>query len=83
LKIKSFVGTSRNAVLTQIWTALITTLLLKTLQKQAKHKWHLSNPISFIRINLFVKIDLQLWLDKPFLDNDEQPPSIKIQTQLF
>lgn len=71
LKIKSFVGTSRNAVLTQIWTALITILLLKTLQKKAKHKWHLSNLVSFIRINLFVKIDLQLWLDKPFLDDDE------------
>lgn len=83
LKIKSFVGTSRNAVLTQIWTALITILLLKTLQKQAKHKWHLSNLVSFIRINLFVKIDLQLWLDKPFLDNDEPPPPMQIQTQLF
>jgi len=58
LKIKSFVGTSRNAVLTQIWTALITILLLKTLQKQAKHKWHLFNLAALIRINFFVKIDL-------------------------
>ena len=55
LKIKSFVGTSRNAVLRQIWTALITILLLKTLQKQAQHKWHISNLVAFIRINLFVK----------------------------
>ncbi len=68
LKIKSFAGTSRYAVLTQIWTAMITILLLKTLQKQAQYKWHLSNLISFIRINLFVKIDLQKWLDKPFLN---------------
>lgn len=71
LKIKSFVGTSKNAVLIQIWTALITILLLKSLKKAAKFKWHLSNLISFIRINLFVKIDLQKWLDKPFLDDDE------------
>lgn len=71
LKIKSFIGTSINAVLIQIWTALITILLLKSLQRTAKHKWHLSNLIAFIRLNLFVKIDLQLWLDKPFLDDDE------------
>jgi hypothetical protein len=71
LKIKSFVGTSKNAVLIQIWTALITILLLKSLKKAAQYKWHLSNLISFIRINLFVKIDLYKWLDKPFLDDDE------------
>ncbi len=71
LKIKSFVGTSKNAVLIQIWTALITILLLKSLKKAAKFKWHLSNLIAFIRINLFVKIDLYKWLDKPFLDDDE------------
>lgn len=71
LKIKSFIGTSINAVLIQIWTALITILLLKSLQRTAKHKWHLSNLIAFIRLNLFVKIDLQLWLNKPFLDDDE------------
>lgn len=71
LKIKSFVGTSLNAVLIQIWTALITMLLLKTLQRDAKHPWHLSNLIAFIRLNLFVKIDLKKWLDKPFLDDDE------------
>ena len=82
LKIKSFVGTSRNAVLTQIWTALIAILLLKALQKQAKHKWRLSNLVAFVRINLFVKIDLQLWLDKPFLD-DLSPPKYEFQMKLF
>ncbi len=49
----------------------ITILLLKTLQKQAEYSWHLSNLVSFIRLNLFVKIDLEKWLDKPFLDDDE------------
>jgi hypothetical protein len=83
LKIKSFVGTSRNAVLTQIWTAMITILLLKTLQKQAKYKWHLSNLVSFIRINLFVKIDLQKWLDKPFLNEEELKPPDQKQLVFF
>ena len=82
LKIKSFVGTSLNAVLIQIWTALITILLLKTLKKEAKFKWHLSNLVSFIRLNLFVKIDLKKWLDKPFLD-DQEIKNLNLQMTLF
>lgn len=82
LKIKSFIGTSMNAILIQIWTALITILLLKTLQREAKYKWHLSNLVSFIRLNLFVKIDLKKWLDKPFLDDDEID-KLELQFSLF
>ena len=70
LHIKSFIGTSQNAVMIQIWTALITILILKALKAMAKYRWHLSNLVAFIRLNLFVKIDLLLWLDKPF----EEPP---------
>lgn len=66
LHIKSFIGTSENAVMIQIWTALITILVLKALKAIAKFNWHLSNLVAFIRLNLFVKINLQLWLDKPF-----------------
>jgi len=71
LHIKSFIGTSENAVLIQIWTALITILILKVLKAMAKYNWHLSNLVAFIRLNLFVKINLQLWLDKPFEVHDE------------
>lgn len=68
LKIKSFVGTSENAVQIQIWTALITMLLLAFLKAKAQYKWHMSeNPITFIRLNLFVKIDLWAWLNEPFV----------------
>lgn len=77
LHIKSFIGTSENAVMIQIWTALITILVLKALKALAKFDWHLSNLVAFIRLNLFVKISLQLWLDKPF----EQPPDIYINTK--
>lgn len=69
LHIKSFIGTSENAVMIQIWTALITILVLKALKAMAKFQWHLSNLVSFIRLNLFVKIDLKTWLDKPFEDD--------------
>lgn len=66
LKIKSFIGTSQNAVEIQIWTAMITILLLKYLKHKAKYDWHLSNLVGFIRLNLFVKINLYDWLDNPF-----------------
>jgi len=82
LHIKSFIGTSENAVLIQIWTALITILILKALKAMAKFNWHLSNLVAFIRLNLFVKINLQLWLDKPFVEIDNSPPQ-NIQGVLF
>lgn len=70
LHIKSFIGTNENAVMIQIWTALITILVLKYLKALSKFGWRLSNLVAFIRLNLFVKIDLQRWLDKPF----DEPP---------
>lgn len=82
LHIKSFIGTSENAVMIQIWTALITILVLKALKAMAKHKWHLSNLVAFIRLNLFVKVDLQKWLDKPF-DDHPPPRQNHIQGVLF
>ena len=82
LHIKSFIGTSENAVMIQIWTALITILLLKALKAIAKYNWHLSNLVAFIRLNMFVKIDLQMWLDKPF-KIEESPPEKFIQGVLF
>ena len=59
LHIKSFVGTSRNAVEIQIWTALITMLLMSYLRQTAKYDWHFSNLVSSLRLNTFTKIDLQ------------------------
>jgi hypothetical protein len=83
LHIKSFIGTTENAVMIQIWTALITILILKSLKALATFKWHLSNLVAFIRLNLFVKIDLQQWLDKPFEDVNESPHQNTTQGGLF
>jgi hypothetical protein len=82
LNIKSFIGTSQNAVMIQIWTALITILLLKALKAMAKYQWNLSNLVAFIRLNLFVKIDLQQWIDNPFEQHPHLPPRL-IQGVLF
>jgi hypothetical protein len=83
LHIKSFIGTTENAVMIQIWTALITILILKGLKAMAKYGWQLSNLIAFIRLNLFVKINLQDWLDKPFEDHQEIKEKQSIQGILF
>jgi hypothetical protein len=77
LKIKSFVGTSPNAIYIQIWTALIAMLLLKWLHFLSKAKWSLSNLAVMLRLNLFAYRDLRLWLDDPF----SAPPSVAVPTQ--
>ncbi len=66
LRVKTFVGTSRNALHIQIWTALIALLLLKYLQLQATFGWSLSNLIALLRMNLFAYRDLWAWLNQPF-----------------
>ena len=66
LKVKTFVGTSENALQIQIWTALIAMLLLKFMQFKSKFGWALSNLVAFIRWNLFTYRDLWAWLDNPF-----------------
>ena len=69
LKIKTFLGTSANAVHTQIWTALIAMLIVKYLQLQSSFGWSLSNLMALLRHQLFVYRDLDAWLNDPF-----QPP---------
>ena len=66
LKIKTFVGTSANALKVQIWTALCAILLLKYLKFLSTFDWSLSNLIALLRPNLFTYRDLQAWLNKPF-----------------
>jgi hypothetical protein len=66
LKLKTFVGTSPNAVKIQVWSALITMLLLRYLQLKSRFGWSLSNLVALLRMNLFTYRDLWAWLDDPF-----------------
>ena len=66
LKIKTFIGTTANAVKIQIWTALIAMLILRFLQLRSKFHWSLANLVALLRMNLFTHRDLWAWLDKPF-----------------
>ena len=80
LKIKTFVGTSANAVKTQIWTALISMLLLRYLQLSSRFGWSLANLVALLRMNLFTHRDLMAWLDKPFATPPD--PQANPQTNL-
>jgi hypothetical protein len=72
LKIKTFVGTTANALRIQIWTALIAMLLLRYLQLRSTFGWSLSNLAALLRMNLFVHRDLWAWINQPF----DKPPEI-------
>jgi len=80
LKVKTFIGTTENALRIQIWTALIALLLLKYLHHISKLKWSLSNLATMLRLNLFTYRDLTEWLNDPF----GKPPLIPDRpAQLF
>lgn len=68
-KMKTFVGTSANALKTQIWTALISMLLVKILHMRSSFGRHFSNFIVLLRQQLFIYRDLWKWIDDPV-----QPP---------
>jgi len=78
LKVKTFVGTSENAVQIQIWTALIAILILKYLQLKSSFGWSLSNLIALLRQQLFVYRDLWSWLNDPY----QAPPPLVAAEQL-
>jgi len=74
LKVKTFVGTSANAVHIQIWTALISLLLMKYLQFRATLGWSLSNLVALLRWNLFTYRNLWAWINEPYATPPEGPP---------
>lgn len=85
LHIKSFIGTSANAVWIQIWTALIAMLLIKFLQLKARFGWSFSNLAYFLRMNLLVYRDLWHWLNNPFTapPGPDPPEQLNFQSVLF
>lgn len=64
LKVKSFLGTSMNAVKTQLWIALCAYLVLSFLKFQSKLGLSLQRMLRILQLNLFERRDL-LGLFKP------------------
>jgi hypothetical protein len=78
LKIKTFVGTTANAVRIQIWTALIAVLLVRYLQFLSSFRWAVSNLVALLRLSLFTYRNLWEWINRPF----DTPPESALQLQL-
>lgn len=78
LKIKTFLGTSKNAVLTQIWIALCMYLLLAYIKFCNKLSLSLQQILRLLQLNLFERRDLINLLrgDPP------EPSAPQLQTQL-
>jgi putative transposase len=69
LKIKAFIGNSENAVMTQIYAALITYLLLAYLKFLAKLNMTLTTLIRILQLNLFQRLTVEeLFKTKPKYD---------------
>ena len=78
LKVKTFVGTSENALKVQIWTALIAMLLIKYLKFRATLSWSMSNLIALLRLNLFTYRDLWEWINHPFNTPPLEPQPVQM-----
>lgn len=66
LKIKTFIGTSANALKIQVWTALIAMLLLRYLQLKSRFGWAFSHLVTLLRLNLMTYCHLWPWLEDPY-----------------
>lgn len=64
LRIKSFYGTSENAVKTQIWIAVSIYVLVAIIKKRLKIETSLYNILQVLSLTLFEKISLIQLLDK-------------------
>lgn len=76
LKIKAFVGRSKNAILTQIWIAMITYLLVSFARHSAKSGWTVQRMLRVLQLNIFERKTLKE-IFKP-----GPPPNEKDQPQM-
>jgi len=65
LKIKTFLGTSKNAVLTQIWIALCVYLILAYIKFSAKLSMTMQQILRLLQLNLFERRDMMSLLKPP------------------
>jgi len=72
LKIKAFLGTSKNAVMTQIWVAMCVYLMLAYIKFLSKSALSMQQMIRLLHLNLFDRRSLQELLDPG--PPDEKPP---------
>ena len=82
--LRNFLGESENAIKTQIWSALITDLLLKIIKDSIKKKWSFANLSAMVRLHLMAYLKLTSFLENPeksLINYKEEIP--KMQFDLF
>ena len=82
LKVKTFVGTSENALMIQIWTALIALLLIKWMHHISKAGWSMSIMACMLRLNLFTYRDLEKWIHDPWNTEPLIPEPVQLNLPL-
>lgn len=70
LKIKSFIGTSENAVMMQVWTAAVATMLIEILRRLSRYSWSFSRLLKFVGLNLLTYKKLNVWINRPDFRSD-------------
>ena len=81
LRIKKFFGTSKNAVKTQIWTAISTYVLVAIMKKRLKIDLTLYTILQILSITLFEKMPILQALTET--DYKDEITSSHIQLKLF
>ena len=79
LKIKTFIGTSKNAVMTQIWIALITMLILSYMKFMAKLGQSIMQIQRILQLNLFERQSMWALFKPPPKQNE----NLHFQKKLF
>jgi putative transposase len=72
LKIKTFLGTSKNAVLTQVWIAMCVYLILSYIKFVNKLSFSLQQILRLLQLNLFERRDLMALLKPPLLEKNQE-----------
>jgi IS4 transposase len=78
LRIKSFFGTSENAVKTQIWIAISIYVLVSIVKKQLKSDFNLYTVLQILSVSLFEKIPILQALTPDYIENYDEPNCIQL-----
>ncbi len=84
LRVQSFIGRSPNAVMNQIWGAMISVLLVDVLLRQAKYPWSFSRLFDYLSMNLLTHNNLTQIIERPNLPTEPNEASLEgVQQRLF
>lgn len=82
LKVKGFLGTSKNALLSQLWIALIAYLMLSYLKFKSMFQWTVHTLMEILPINIFSARPIWDWLNDPYHQKSNAKPPGNFQLLL-